>query len=708
MSDIGIIIVDELHMIGDASRGYLLELLLTKVIYLQKTLKTNDLQIVGMSATIPNLPDVAKWLNAELYITNYRPVPLYERIVNENKLLDPKEPTDMEIGSIDVTNLGINTPDSSLVFSAIETLVDGFSALVFCSTRSQCESVSKVIAENIFEFGAKKKAHNDRTLELSAKVSQQIKFPKIYNLLQSLKRTSTGLDKNLELVVRFGVAFHHAGLSIEERALIENSFRDGTIRILCSTTTLSAGVNLPARRVLICSPFDYRGSLLDVITYQQMIGRAGRKNIDTLGESFLFCKQKDLNQSLTLVKSSLRPVKSKLIKYVNNNSQDVSNVDTGHESIQRAILEVIANETVSTFDDLKLYFSSTFFSQNTTEFDMCTMFESVIGELFTKNLINSKSNTELKTTPLGMAVIASGVSPQDGVFIFNELDKARRKLCLVNDLHLIYEVTPTYFVSQLDTIDWNNYMSIFSKLDKDTRSVAELIGVNESFLVSRVATWSYLKPSNVQLTIHLRFYASLALYDLVREIPLLTVVKKYHLSKGLVQSLQQQAATFAGMLTTFCSKLGWNSMELLIEQFQPRLSFGVQRDLIDLMRLPCINSTIARMLYNSGYELLTSLISCQANQIEQILLKSIPFSVEENQTTDSDRGLTTIYIANIDQNITIRDLSSLIIKESRSLVESDIGQKLTFTNDVLASPQSKPISVDNNVTIENIANGKLD
>src|SRR5699024_307898 len=122
-----------------------------------------------------------------------------------------------------------------------------------------------------------------------------------------------------------------------------------------------------------------------------------------------------------------------------------------------------------------------------------------------------------------------------------------------------------------------------------------------------------------------RFYASLALFDLVQEVPLIQVASKYQLSKGLVQSLQQQAATFAGMLSTFCGKLGWGNMELLIEQFQPRLCFGIQRELIDLMRLSFLTSALARQLFQKGYETLVSLIYRKESDIEEALIATSVF-----------------------------------------------------------------------------------
>lgn len=76
LKNIGIIVVDELHLIGEENRGYLLELLLTKIRYL----RGGDIQVVGMSATLPNLDLVSRWLKAHLFITTNRPVPLQEYV----------------------------------------------------------------------------------------------------------------------------------------------------------------------------------------------------------------------------------------------------------------------------------------------------------------------------------------------------------------------------------------------------------------------------------------------------------------------------------------------------------------------------------------------------------------------------------------------------------------------------------------------------
>lgn len=126
------------------------------------------------------------------------------------------------------------------------------------------------------------------------------------DVVAQLRRTPAGLDSILQRTVPWGVAFHHAGghactspsqcminiiflglgLTFDERDVLEGAFRQGLVRVLAATSTLSSGVNLPARRVVIRTP-TFNGHLLDPLTYKQMSGRAGRKGVDTIGKNIM-------------------------------------------------------------------------------------------------------------------------------------------------------------------------------------------------------------------------------------------------------------------------------------------------------------------------------------------------------------------------------------------------------------------------------------
>ena len=124
---------------------------------------------------------------------------------------------------------------------------------------------------------------------------------------------------------------HPLVISIAVQFVFKN--RDG-VRVLVCTSTLSSGVNLPARRVIVRCPFTYQNRLIDTLSYKQMIGRAGRKGIDTQGESILICRENEKQKVHQLVTSQLEPVKSCLALQDNQGESNLCS------SMKRALLEV--------------------------------------------------------------------------------------------------------------------------------------------------------------------------------------------------------------------------------------------------------------------------------------------------------------------------------------------------------------------------------
>lgn len=165
----------------------------------------------------------------------------------------------------------------------------------------------------------------------------------IMEVLEQLKYCPVGLDQVLRKTISFGIAFHHAGLTMDERDIIEAAFRNNALRILVATSTLSSGVNLPARRVIIRTPM-FHGNPIDILSYRQMIGRAGRMGKDSMGESFLICQKNQRNVAKELMTVELKPVESCL---------------EGAGKLKRAILEVIASGVASTPGDVDLFTKST-------------------------------------------------------------------------------------------------------------------------------------------------------------------------------------------------------------------------------------------------------------------------------------------------------------------------------------------------------------
>jgi DNA polymerase theta len=107
--------------------------------------------------------------------------------------------------------------------------------------------------------------------------------------------------------VRVGIAFHHGGLTLDEREVIETSYRHGHIDILCATSTLAAGVNLPAKRVILDGMM-LGIDMISVASYKQMSGRAGRAGQDDMGEAILMVKKDEEQKAIKLMTEPLRPL----------------------------------------------------------------------------------------------------------------------------------------------------------------------------------------------------------------------------------------------------------------------------------------------------------------------------------------------------------------------------------------------------------------
>src|SRR5208282_4563108 len=92
-----------------------------------------------------------------------------------------------------------------------------------------------------------------------------------------------------------GVGFHNASLTNPERRVVEQAFRERTVKVLVATPTLAAGINLPARRVIVRDTSRYEGRLgmqmpIPAGEIHQMLGRAGRPRFDTSGEALLLAR----------------------------------------------------------------------------------------------------------------------------------------------------------------------------------------------------------------------------------------------------------------------------------------------------------------------------------------------------------------------------------------------------------------------------------
>ena len=262
------------------------------------------------------------------------------------------------------------------------------------------------------------------------------------------------------------------------------------------------------------------------------------------------------------------------------------------------------------------------------------------------------------------------MGPDESLKVFTELSKARKQFVLENELHIIYLIVPIYAAVSWPNLNWMSFLNLWEDLSEDMKRVGTIVGVEERWMVRAMrGTLRLADPEQRRcLGIHQRFYTALALHDLVHEVSLADVAAKYGATKGMLQGLQQAASTFAGMVTVFCQRLGWNNLELLVGQFQDRLEFGVQRELTDLCRLASVDGARARMLFDSGVESVALLAAAKAEDVENVILGNTAFASNKEGLRSSKGVFITGRPA-----MTVEQCSKLMVSEARALLQRDLG-----------------------------------
>jgi len=244
IDSVKLFVTDEIHVVGDDDRGPTLEMTVTKILSY-----AHEAQVLALSATVKNSKELANWLRARLVDTRWRPIKLVEGIYQYGEI----NFSDGSIRKIKPTNRGY------AIDVAIDTVAEGGQSLIFTETRRMAVSLALKASEVTQHYLTKDEVEEAK--ELSKDIISA--------------GEETDLSRTLSKVIEKGTAFHHAGLAGRHRSIVEDGFKKGLIKILTATPTLAAGVNLPARRVVISSLMrydsDYGGKApISVLEYKQM------------------------------------------------------------------------------------------------------------------------------------------------------------------------------------------------------------------------------------------------------------------------------------------------------------------------------------------------------------------------------------------------------------------------------------------------------
>ncbi len=272
LSKIGLVVLDEAQFVADPTRGIGVELLLTNLLAARE--RGYEPQLVALSAVIGDVNRFDEWLGCDTLLTQERPVPLIEGVLDRGGTFqyldaDGKEGEQQLLPTHEVIQRGKRPSSQDVIVPLARKLVgDGEKVVVFRNTRGSTVGCAIYLA-------------NELGLPSADDVAGEL--PE-FDPSRSSEKLRTALSG--------GTAFHNSDLGREERVAVERAFRNpgGSVRALAATTTVAAGVNTPANTAVIVETFFYGDEgrqEFTVAEYKNMAGRAGRLSFSEEGRSVM-------------------------------------------------------------------------------------------------------------------------------------------------------------------------------------------------------------------------------------------------------------------------------------------------------------------------------------------------------------------------------------------------------------------------------------
>ena len=550
VDEIGLVISDEVHLIGDESRGPTLEMILTH-------LKLLDLkpQIVGLSATITNSDEIAKWLDCKLVKNDWRPVPLSEGVYDGGKVMM----SDGETFEVKPSLRGIP------IDLGVQCVQQGGQSLVFAETRVRSKSLATKAADIVSEMLEKKE------LTSLEKTSKQI----------LAENEHTEIVKTLAILVKKGVAFHHAGLNQKCREIVEKEFRKGTIKLLSSTPTLAAGVNLPARRVVISNINRYNAKVganrpISILEYKQLCGRAGRPQYDDYGESIIVGNGNAEDLTEYYIHGEPEPIISKI---------------TDDKSLRTHILSVIVTRPGIKKEELLKFFLQTLGGLQSSKATLSFAINIALRFLSTQQLI-IKKDERFAATPFGKKTSMLYIDPLTATSFRDTIDNvSQQRKHTFGFLHLITTC--------------EEFFPKFSLRNKDYESTSLMIENHSSELIEPISEYDCTR-------------SLLALQMWITESTELSLSDTLGIEAGDMHRMVENANWLSYCLREISKHIERPELLEEFDDLRKRIVYGIRDELLDLVRVKGIGRIRARILFKHNIKNLDDLAKIPINKLAEI------------------------------------------------------------------------------------------
>jgi helicase len=560
ITSLSIIVADEIHLINDGERGPTLEVVLARLMQMNPSA-----QILALSATISNAHEIAKWLRAELVTSDWRPVKLREGVYEAGVIYFGDGETKKIRASIGVPSIDL----------ALNVIKEGGQVLIFTDTRKK----SVNLATRIAKFTAPLVSNPERRA--------------LKQISSSVLKTGevTKVTERLSELVAKDVAFHHAGLRYQERRIIESGFRENKIKIVCATPTLAAGVNLPARMVIVDNYRRYETGIgyypIPVLEYKQMAGRAGRPKYDKIGEAILISRGGDERETLleTYVNGELEKIYSKL----------------GKESALRShILSSIAMSLANNADEIMNFLGKTFYGFQYDPRDIEGVIDTVLEFLTSENMVNEGRGGRLTATPFGNRISELYIDPKSAVIIRDSIQNRKNKTA-VGMIHLTCH-TPdmeSIFLRRRDYKEMETFVDEY---------------MNE-FLVDVPDPWS--NPVGYENFLS-EVKATRLLLSWMEEAPEETIIENFDVGSGDIFRYVESADWLLYSTYEIAKLLNVRDVLSLVMNLRKRVVEGVKEELLELVNLKGVGRVRGRMLFNAGFKTIADLRISKPSQLISI------------------------------------------------------------------------------------------
>ncbi len=556
---LGVVVADEVHLMRDHDRGPTLEVSLTR---LRRSYP--DLQVVALSATVGNSQELADWLGAEHIASDFRPVPLKLGVYLDGRI------TFTDLSTREIRPPGDPVP--RLVRTVVE---EGGQALVFVSTRKASEQVARSLTGTVSPLlGDVERAR--------ARAAAQE--------LSVMSEEDTEGVRRLSSLLPYGVAFHNASLTNSERRVVERAFRDRALKVLVATPTLAAGINLPARRVIVRDTTRYDDRIgmqapIPALEVHQMLGRAGRPRYDPVGEALLLARGPEDEEKLLdgYLAAPPEPIVSRL---------------AAEPALRMHVLALVASGAVGTDAELKGFFAATFYGHTLPLPDLHANVAKV--RRFLEEYGFLETGPTLRATRFGELTSQLYLDPLSALVLRDVLERAPIGVAVFPLLAAIASTPdlPPLFLRRGEETDMR---------ERFTSELEELL----------------VKPEEPPLDLNAEsFFATLktasVLEAWVAETPIVEITERFGIGAGDLRTKVEDADWLlfaAGRLAvTFQRRL-----TRAIDDLALRVRYGAKEDLLDLVRLRGIGGYEPDSSIVAGYADRESLRAAPKDRIERAL-----------------------------------------------------------------------------------------